>query len=331
MYRATASLGLLTALVGCKGRVSIEYLKPARVTIAPQVQILAPVDRAAANLSAESLHGLVQQLASSPRFQLVDPEQARVAYSRQSSLVGAPLSQGAAEGICEFTGAQGIVTVEAVRAEPSWSDSSKQVENIRTEEYTEDGETRVREVREEYQLAVATLTLDYHSLWTTYDCLGRILDAHELASVQVAVGEGATPALARAAISDQGGLHFAAAEDVAQRYARRISPSHTQVNRSYYRGGSSSIRAGVQGLAAGDWERAREHWTLAADESQGKTRGKALYNLAVAAEALGELSTALERAEAADQLLDSGASAQYVADLQQRIAREKKLERQLGG
>ncbi len=330
MTRA-AALVLSFALLGaCRGHVTLDFVKPANVTINPQVQVLAPIDRAGAHLSGEALAEVVHQLQDTDRFQLVEPAAAAVAFAQQPGLAGMPVHPDTAKGVCALTGAQGLLVLETMQPDPSWSDSSKHVEHIRTEGYTEDGEDKVREIREEYDLSVATLTLEYTAFWSTYDCNAKVLDAFEFLVVHKAVGEGDTPAQARAAISDQNALHYTAARDIARRYARRISPSGATVQRSYYRSGSGAIRSGAKAVASGDWERAQKHLTLAVEEAEGKTKGKALYDLALAAEAQGDLPAALGYAERADTLLANNATARYVRQLQKRAQQEKKLGHQMG-
>jgi len=316
-------------IVGCKGQVTINYLKPARVTIDPAVQILAPIDRAGQHLSGEALTELVDQLGYSGRYQIIEPVAAAASFAKHPAIAGMPLSQEVARGVCEDTGSEGVVSLESIEPSPMWTEATKYVENIRTEEYTEGGETKVREIREEYEVIVATLSLRYSSFWSTYDCNGKVLDAYEVVVQHQVVGEGDTPALARAAIADQNALHFAAAHDVAQRYARRISPTGTSVDRVFYKGGSTGVRSGSKAAASGDWDRAREHWTLAIDDSEGKAKGKALFDVAVAHEEQGLLAEALGFAERADHLLDNGVSSRYVKQLKKRIEMEKKLGRQL--
>jgi hypothetical protein len=330
MLRAITPALLLTLLCGCKGQVTINYLKPARVTIDPSVQVLAPVDRAGQHLSGKAMSEFIDQIGYSGRFQVVEPAASAAAFSRYPAIVGMPITPEIAGGICADTKADGIITLENVQPEPSWEDAVKEVEHIRTEEYTEGGETKVREIREEYELAVATLTLRYSSFWSTYDCNAKVLDAFEVVVVHQAVGEGDTPALARAAISDQNALHFAAAHDIAQRYARRIAPTGSSVSRVFYRSGSPGIRSGSQAAASGDWDKARERWAAAVEDSEGTDKGKALFNLAVAHEEQGMLTEALGFAERADALLNNGASARYVTQLKKRVQMEKKLGRQLG-
>ena len=330
MHRAIVPALLIGLLIGCKGQVTINYVKPARVTVDPSVQVLAPVDRAGQHLSGEAMSELIAQLGYSGRFQVVEPAAAAAAFARYPAIVGMPLSPEIAGGICEDTKADGIITLENVQPEPSWEDSIKEVENIRTEEYTEGGESKVREIREEYELAVATLSLRYSSFWSTYDCNAKVLDAFEVVVVHEAVGEGDTPAQARAAISDQNALHFAAAHDIAQRYARRIAPTGSSVSRVFFKSGSPGIRAGSQAAAAGDWDKARERWAAAVEDSEGTDKGKALFDLAVAHEEQGMLTEALGYAERADALLNNGTSARYVKQLKKRVQMEKKLGRQLG-
>ena len=330
MHRATAPALLLALLIGCKGHVTINYLKPAKVTIDPTVQVLAPIDRAGQHLSGEAMKELIDQLGYSGRYQVVEPAAAAAAFAKHPAIVGMPLTQEIALGVCADTTADGILTIESVQPDPTWSDTTKEVEHIRTEEYTEDGETKVREIREEYKLAVATLTLTYSAFMSTYDCNAKVLDAFEIVVVHEAVGEGDTPALARAAIADQNALHFAAARDIAQRYARRIAPTGSSVNRVFYKGGTSGIRSGSQAASRGDWDKAREYWALAAEGAEGKSKGKALFDLAVAHEEQGQLSEALDYAGRADALLNNKASARYVKQLKKRVEMEKKLGRQLG-
>jgi len=316
-------------LVGCKGQVTINYLKPARVTIDPAVQVLAPIDRAGQHLSGEALTELVSQLGYSGRYQIIEPVAAAASFAKHPAIAGMPLSPEVAGGVCVDTGSEGVVSLESIEPSPSWNDVTKYVEHIRTEEYTEGGETKVREIREEYEVIVATLTLRYSSFWTTYDCNGKVLDAYEVVVQHEVVGEGDTPALARAAIADQNALHFTAAHDVAQRYARRISPTGSSVDRVFYKGGSAGVRSGSHAAASGDWDKAREYWTMAIDDSEGKAKGKALFDLAVAHEEQGLLTEALDFGKRADQLLDNSVSARYVKQLKKRIEMETKLGRQL--
>jgi tetratricopeptide (TPR) repeat protein len=329
MTRATPLLLAATLLAGCKGHVTINYLKPARVTIDPDVVVLAPIDRAGQHLSGEALSELIDLLGYSGRFQLIEPAAANASFAQHPAIAGMPITQQIAQGMCSDLGADGVLALESIQPEPVWTDATKEVEHIRTEEYIEDGETKVREIREEYELAVATLTLHYSSFWSTYDCNAKVLDAFEIAVVHEAVGEGDTPAQARAAISDQNALHFAAAHDIARRYARRISPTGSSVDRSFYTSGSPGIRAGSKAAASGNWDRAREYWAAAAGDEEGKAKGKAYFDLAVAHEEQGLLEEALDYARRADHLLDNGASAKYIKQLVRRIEQEKKLGRQM--
>jgi tetratricopeptide (TPR) repeat protein len=329
MTRATTLILAATLIAGCKGRVTINYLKPARVTIDPDVVVLAPIDRAGQHLSGEALTDIIDLLGYSGRFQLIEPTAAAASFAKHPTIAGMPITPEVARGICSDLEADGVLALESIQPSPSWSDAVKEVERIRTEEYTEDGETKVREIREEYELAVATLTLHYTSFWSTYDCNAKVLDAFEIAVVHEAYGEGETPAQARAAISDQNALHFAAAHDIAQRYARRISPTGSSVDRVFYKGGSPGIRAGSKAAAAGDWDRARARWATAPEDDEGKAKGKALFDLAVAHEEQGLLEEALDFAQRADHLLDNGATAKYIKQLKRRIEQEKKLGRQM--
>lgn len=330
MIRARTLCLSAMLLAGCKGHVTINYLKPARVTIDPSVQVLAPIDRAGQHLSGEALSELIGQLGYSERFQVIEPVAAAASFAKHPAIVGMPLTQDIARGICTDTGSDGVLALESMQPDPSWTDATKYVEHIRTEEYTEGGETKVREVREEYEVTVATLTLRYSAFWSTYDCNAKVLDAFEVVVQHEAVGEGETPALARAAIVDQNALHFTAAHDIARRYAHRISPTGTSVERVFYKNGSPGLRSGSQAAADGDWAKARERWAAAVEDSQGKDKGKALFDLAVAHEEQGLLDQALEYAQRADHLLDNSASARYVKQLNKRVEMERKLGRQLG-
>ncbi|MFH1467480.1 MAG: DUF6340 family protein [Pseudomonadota bacterium] len=319
----------LALAVGCRGHVTINFLQPARVTINPEIQVLAPLDRAREGLSGQSLDTLVEILAASERYRVIEPPAADRAFAAHPAMVGLPVGREVARGVCDDTGAQGLVVLESWHAEPSWSEVQKDVEHTFTEEYTEGGEVKTREVKEQYTVFVATLHLNTPAFFSTYDCNGRILDSFEAISHQEVSAEGPTPAEARAAIRDQNALHFAAAREVAERYAHRIAPLPSSVERAFYKGGA--LREGALSAAAGDWEKASERWQAAAKATEGKARGKALWDLAVAAEAAGDLSTALDFAERADTLLRSGASARYLAALKKRAKQQQRVDRQLGG
>ncbi len=310
---------LLLAATGCLGHVGIEFSSPAAFELPSSIERLTPVDRAQAFLSAEVVGDLGDRLESSGRYEVTDRQAAQGVLAEHQLDANRPLPTEVSKAICAATGADGLIVLESLQADPQWTEATKQVEHTRTEEYDVGDERKTREVREEYELATAGFNLSYDAFWSAYDCQGRVLVASDATVKLSATGDGLDHAEARAAVGDQGALHFQAARQVAHDIAEFIAPNTAAFTRRFYKSGSAGIRSGVASMSGGDWEAATTQWQLAAEQAEGAVRGKALLNLAVAAERRGELDQALQLARQAQFLLDNCTSRSHVVALEARV------------
>ena len=93
------------------------------------------------------------------------------------------------------------------------------------------------------------------------------------------------------------------ANDSARDYAARIAPLWERVYRPIYGKGSALLEQARDAVNAGDIGYAVTLWTEAARSASIDESGRALYNLAVAAEQRGDLAGALDLATRADAKL----------------------------
>ena len=109
----------------------------------------------------------------------------------------------------------------------------------------------------------------------------------------------------------------------------RIAPTYVSVSRSYYGRGSDGLKRAKNHVKAGDWEGATQIWLQEVNSPDTKVRGKAEYNLALAAEVAGDLETALQWARKGAVDLANSRSRSYVATIERRIADQQRLQQQM--
>ena len=76
-----------------------------------------------------------------------------------------------------------------------------------------------------------------------------------------------------------------------------LSPSWTWVNRTYFKKGSREIRMANNLIRRGHWQLAEKQLESVLNHPKRKTRGRAMYNMAIVYEGQGRLSNAIEMAE----------------------------------
>jgi hypothetical protein len=114
-------------------------------------------------------------------------------------------------------------------------------------------------------------------------------------------------------------------------YSRHISPTWLPVSRAYYTKGSDYFEAGKKRVKINDWAGAKQMWERATNDEKTKVKGRALYNLALAAEMYGDLEGASELAKDAYRKYDNRKSMTYRNILEQRIRDQERLKEQMEG
>ena len=161
--------------------------------------------------------------------------------------------------------------------------------------------------------------------WRVYDAEnGAILDSERMYAGGNGVNVGST-ALDMVLNNE---LASDIADGTALAYAARISPTWRAESRRLL-GTNRGLRAGIRAAKAGDWSGATAHWEHVASTGNPRQRGKALFNLAVAAESQGDLDTAIALAADANGMLSRPAPRTLSVRLRTRAADEVRLQDQL--
>lgn len=320
------------ALPACMGHAHIQYVEPATIDLPDLIQVVAPVDRVGSPASNVTLRTFSDTLALSPRVKVMDPQVAQTALKSTPSLVGEPLSGDATRAICEAARASGVVALEDLRNTDDVTVARRTETRTEEEKVTDsNGNTSTRTVERQVEVVDATRTVHVSTAWSTYDCPGHRVDTSEHGASAWASMEGSSDALAIAALPQPGDLVLKAAAAPGAEYARRIAPFPMDADRDYYKGGDKRIKQAHKSLKLDDWDTAKTLWQEVSGAETGKPKGKALFNMAVAAERDGNLEAALELAKQANQVLGNKRSASYLATLKQRKKAEKKLQEQMEG
>lgn len=108
-------------------------------------------------------------------------------------------------------------------------------------------------------------------------------------------------------------------------HAFRISEQWVSQRRPYFKGGSKALRHASKFSRVGEWELAFELWSQSAKSMKRKVRARALHNMAVYYERKGDLTTALEKANASFTIKHYNQTSQEIFYLNQRVADEQRL------
>jgi len=311
--------------VACFPSAKVKVLKPASVDIPHHVRTVGVLDRSAAkNLGQEALSALEGAvtgegvyadrqaaraaldaleavLRDSPRFEVVVINADKKV--KKSGLWGKELAPADVKKLCGKR-CDGIVSLEAFDSD-------------------EGGLSPVEEAARGDMLD-ATLypRQDIVASWRFYEAKnGRIVDAHrDLRSGGIW--------LANTEIGDGRGLVARLAASSGEAYGQRVAAHHVWEDRRLM--GGSGLGHGNRLAKQGEWTAAERAWkqALKAADAQKET-GKAKFNLAVAAEARGELEKAKKLAREADRALSSGRTERLVSLMNQRVREQKIVEAQL--
>ncbi len=331
--------------VGCMPSVHLQVLEPADVFVPTHIERIAVVDRSAPpeggggqilaaaeglltgeNVledregAAQAVSAVTEGLAASPRFDV-----ARPAVDLEGAVAGSmpdPLRWKRVEKICGQVEADALLTLEAFDSD-SWITAEPFRETITTEAGKEVQVTRFRAQRE----------TEVHLGWRLYDPTDRAM-VDELQSHQSRdtwSHEGDTEEAARAALPSQSEAVHQVGRVAGQRYARRIAPGWITVTRRYYAKGHPKLVEARDLVEAGRWKKATKRWRSLLDDPDPEVRGRAAFNVALALERAGNLDAALKMARKAATELGNGKARSYVAALEDRVADQETLDRQMEG
>ncbi|MEL6349527.1 MAG: DUF6340 family protein, partial [Myxococcota bacterium] len=157
------------------------------------------------------------------------------------------------------------------------------------------------------------------------DCDGEIVDVFTLRAADAWEAEGDRRGIARTNAGEPEDHISALMITAGERYLRHISPFEATITRAYYRKPDGSKALGARRL-----EPAEKALLASVKTSDGKNKGKALFNLALVYEQQGRLDDAVKTARRANKLLDNDLSRELLRKLRFRRAQEQVITEQLG-
>jgi hypothetical protein len=343
MRRSVTLVALLSVFASaCTPSLRLQVLEPSLVTSPPEIERLTVIDRSRArnvgqgvlgvlegaltgeaigadtNGRSRAMGAMVVSLRDSPRFEAAESFAPR--KDLESTLWAKELSWETAQTICEQSGCQGIVALEAFDSDSHVDISKRLVKEQR------DG----KEVSRTVFSAERTTTVT--TAWRYYDVANRQIldDMRSWDTTRTWREEGPSQSAARGALPNQSWTVAAVGEMAGAEYARRIAPTYVFVSRTYYGKGDDQLKAARNSVRAQDWAGAIRIWSaLHRSSPDPKVKGKAAFNLALAAERDGDLRGAAEWATEAAKILSNGRSRRYRATLERRLADEAQLQRQM--
>jgi hypothetical protein len=344
LFGAIAGLTLAIFLAaGCAtSSVNIQVLVPADINVPQDIKMLALVNRyrpekkegvlnvlegavTGENIGQdrrsadEALSGLTNSLAGSPRFTITRPAVELRGTGRGD--FPDPLLPGEVNDICNKANAQALVTIEAFDSDQNITC----VPQVR-ERKNKAGET------EKYTVFCARKAINVTVGWRMYEAGGgHLVDEYRMFQTVNFNSEGATEPLAIQNLPQGESVTREIGRVTGDLYSQRISPTWLWVSRMYYKKGNDNLKLGRTRVKFNDWEGAEEYWTRALDDDKTKVQGRAMYNLALAAEMEGDLAGASEKAKEAGTKYQNRKALEYRYILEQRIRDQERLEEQMKG
>jgi Family of unknown function (DUF6340) len=339
----TVALAGVLLYVGCASTsMRMQVLVPAHINVPQEIQMLALVNRyrpeksegllnvlegavTGENIgqdrrSAEAaLGGLTNALSGSPRFTITRPAVELRGTGRGD--FPDPLPVAEVQSICSQSNAQALVTIEAFD-----SDQSINCTTTLRERKTKTGTV------EKYTVWLSKKSINVTVGWRMYDARnGNLVDEFRMVEQVFFNAEGNSEALAIGNLPQGENVTREIGRVTGDRYSQRISPTWVWVNRSYYQRGNDFLKVAKRKVKFNDWKTAEEYWVKGLDDPKPKLQGRAMYNLALAAEMRGDLQAASDKAREAQERYGIRRGGDYFSILQARLMDQARLNEQMNG
>lgn len=327
-------------LISCTNSVSLRVMRPAVIDVPKDIQTLATANRYKPEkpnrvlnilegiLSGEgigtdrrgaeaSLEGLAQVMYESPRFKTT-----QLAVELQGTGMAnfpEPLPPDEVKRLCEMVKADALVTIEAF-------DSDSKM----------DFGTRTRKEK----VGETTRDVVYHTVdagirvtvgWRMYRASdGAIVDQYRMIKTVNFNAEGRTRDKAILRLPNKESMTQEIGRVTGNAYASRISPAWFWVDRDFYTKAPKTpeMKIARNSTRVNDWEGAARIWKALTGNPNPKVARRAMYNMAVACEVMGDLSSAVSWTEQAYKMGLNNALA-YNQILRNRVFEQQRLENQL--
>lgn len=311
---------LLNLLIACRPSIQLKITNPADVTIDPSITKIAVVDRVSNDYTEGAIQGFLEtsQAVDLVRFQVVDAQQI---YEDLAVPVNGPIPNDAMRTLCQKANVSGALVLHRFKI-----DEDMDVDE-RTDTRTVDGKQRT------VSIYTATFRSDLSTDWRFRGCNGETYDSFMARNSATWSGEGDTPGDAKSNVGNTDKLSLELADELGSQYFRRVSPSEEFQYRTLYRGPMGKkgqrFRKAVDLTKEHRYDKARDVYQNNMDGFSNKVQGKALHNMAILHEAMGEYDRMVNKAERADGILQSRKSEKYLEYAQQRRQDERKLKQQM--
>ena len=109
--------------IGCSPSLTFEVTRPAQISVDSSIKKVALIDRVSDDASKKLKTSFISSLRDvrNPKFLMIDNTIAQKAYTGVTATVGQSLEKSQTENICKSTGATGVISIEKVGSNQSWS------------------------------------------------------------------------------------------------------------------------------------------------------------------------------------------------------------------
>ena len=311
---------LFGIFLACRPSIGLKITHPAEVTIDPSVTKIAVVDRVNNRHTRKAVAGFLEtsQSVDLVRFQVVDGQQI---YEDLAVPVNGPIPNDAMQKLCSKSKVKGALVLHRFNKENNM-DVSRHDEQV-----TLDGKVQTKTI------FTAEYTADLSADWRFRGCNGQTYDAYLTQTSERWTAEGDTPGDAKSNMGPTKDLSLQIAKSLGTDYFTRVSPTETIENRRLYRGPfgrkGKRFRVAVDFTKEHRYNKAKTVYQNNMEGFSNRVQGKALYNMAILHEALGEYDRMVDKAKRADGILQTRKSSSYFEYAQQRRQDERKLKKQM--
>jgi len=331
---------ILLLITSCNPTTQIQVLQPAAFAIPDHIETVVTINRSIppkkfwntveGAITGESigqdkegarnaLGALTNILTQTPRF-IVKQSGIEMEGSGNFNLP-LPLSWEEVSRICKQYQADALVALEAYD-----TDVLQNCNPIETKSKDKEGNTVV-ETRYD-----ARLSTDVKLAWRMYDLKGQqIIDEFMVAEgldweESAATHDGAIELLPNRQFTVNETSSAAGSS-----YGMRIAPVWINVERTYFKDhkGTPQMENANRFAKIGKWKAAAAQWQILVNSPDQKLAGKATYNMAVANEVEGKLSSALEWAEKSYTQFGNKKAKSYINTLNHRIREQERVNQQM--
>lgn len=308
------ALSVVLPSISVAGGVRVDVLRPAEVTVPRSVQRVAVLNRAGPRGDGEVLLVSLLDLVTGEPLDADQLESEDAVAVMRAALDDSPRFKlvsldGDVDGLEAGLRAHRLERDEVMRLCEDRCDAIVSLERFDVED---DGEL------------IGVPTSSGYAVWRMYRATdGKVMDKQELDTM----GFGSDRVVnVFDAMAGEDALGHAEASAAA--YVGRIMPTWDVERRKLY-SSSVELRYGTVRARAGDWDSALGAWNAVAEASHGRKRAKALYNLAIAHELLGDHASAEALTRRAVQTHETPAIRRLSDQLEQRRRSSARAECQL--